>query len=245
MNPEPTGGIARARGADPAATAAATTATVSVDDLVAAARALVTPGHRKILGITGAPGSGKSTLGEAIVSALGGQAVLVGLDGFHLATAELDRLGRKARKGAADTFDAAGYVHLLRRLRARRDDTVYTSFFDRSLEESIACAVPVPRDVPLVVTEGNYLLVPDDPWGPVRGLLDECWFLEPGEDVRFDRLITRHMSYGRSAEEAYERSHGSDQRNARLIESTRPHADRVLRVRAVEHLSPPLEENTA
>jgi pantothenate kinase len=199
---------------------------VDVGELIESARALCAPGRRRILGITGAPGAGKSTLGEAIVSALGDQAVLVGLDGFHLATSELDRLGRRDRKGAPDTFDAAGYVNLLRRLRSREDVVVYAARFDRSLEESIACAVPVPREVPLIVTEGNYLLV----WGPVRALLDECWYLEPGEDVRLDRLVARHMSFGRSAEEAYERSHGSDQRNAVLIHGTRATAHRILRV---------------
>lgn len=235
MNPEPTIGTERAREAE----------AVRIEDLVEAARALIVPGGRRVLGITGAPGSGKSTLGETIVSALGDQAVLVGLDGFHLANAELDRLGRRARKGAADTFDAAGYVNLLRRLRAREDETVYTSFFDRSMEESLSCAVPIARDVPLIVTEGNYLLVDEGPWGPVRGLLDQCWYLDPGDGVRFDRLIARHISFGRSAEEAYERSHGSDQRNAELIESTRPHADRIVRVPAATSQTPFIEEATA
>jgi pantothenate kinase len=212
---------------------------VDVAELIESARALVVPGQRRILGITGAPGSGKSTLGETIVSALGDQAVLVGLDGFHLSTSELDRLGRRDRKGAADTFDAAGYVNLLRRLRSREDEVVYAALFDRSLEESIACAVPVPRAVPLIVTEGNYLLVDGPVWGPVRALLDECWYLEPGEDVRLDRLVARHMSFGRSAEEAHERSYGSDQRNAVLIHGTRTTAHRILRVAApVEEITP-------
>ncbi|MCL2728520.1 MAG: nucleoside/nucleotide kinase family protein [Actinomycetia bacterium] len=234
MNPEPAD-TERARPAE----------AVGIEELIAAARALIVPGRRRILGVTGAPGSGKSTLGEILVSALGDQAVLVGLDGFHLATAELDRLGRKPRKGAADTFDAAGYVNLLRRLRAREEETVYASFFDRSLEESLACAVPVHRETPLVITEGNYLLVEEGPWGQVRGLLDACWFLEPGEDVRFDRLIARHMAYGRSADEAYERSHGSDQRNADLIGSTRHRADRIVRVPAVDVPAQTTQEHTA
>ncbi|WP_326699049.1 nucleoside/nucleotide kinase family protein [Streptomyces sp. NBC_01754] len=203
---------------------------VGPSELVASARSMIVPGQRAVLGIVGAPGSGKSTLGEALVAALGEQAVLVGLDGFHLANAELDRLGRHPRKGAVDTFDAAGYVSLLRRLRARDEEVVYASLFDRSLEESIACAVPVPRDVPLVVTEGNYLLVEDGPWEQVRGLLDTCWFLEPREETRLRRLVTRHMSYGRSPEEAHDRSHGSDQANAELIARTRRRADRVIRV---------------
>src|SRR5690606_5231891 len=103
------------------------------------------------------------------------------MDGFHLAEAELVRLDRRARKGAPDTFDALGYVALLRRLRAADERTVYAPVFDRSLEEPIACAVPVPREVPLVVTEGNYLLVEDGDWAEVGPLLDESWYVEPPE----------------------------------------------------------------
>lgn len=197
--------------------------------LVEMARSLVEPGKRSILGITGAPGSGKSTLAELLATALREQAVMVGLDGFHLANSELHRLGRHARKGAADTFDAAGYVNLLKRLRARDESTVYTATFDRSLEESIACSVPVPGETSLIITEGNYLLVDNPDWAPVRELLDECWYVDPGEEVRIARLVARHEAFGRSAEEALERSLGSDQRNAELIASTRVRANRVIR----------------
>lgn len=201
-----------------------------LDLLVEHVRGLVVHGERRILGITGAPGSGKSTLAETLADRLGDDARLVSLDGFHLANVELHRLGRHARKGAADTFDAAGYVNLLRRLREREDAIVYASTFDRSLEESIACSVPVSVDVPLVITEGNYLLVDDGPWSPVAGLLDECWYVDPGEDIRMERLVARHMRYGRSVDEAHERSYGSDQRNAELIASTRDRADRIVRL---------------
>jgi len=202
---------------------------VTFDELIEAARELASSGERRILGITGAPGSGKSTLAEVVVEALGGSAVLVGQDAFHLSNAELHRLGRFERKGAIDTFDAHGYVNLLRRLRARDEDVVYCAVFDRSIEESLACSVPMPAEVPLVVTEGNYLLVPDDPWGQVAGLLDECWFVDPSEEVRLERLIARHEAFGRTPEEARERTLGSDQRNAERIASTRHLADRVVR----------------
>ncbi|MDX6210210.1 MAG: hypothetical protein QOE24_2601, partial [Frankiales bacterium] len=191
---------------------------------------LAAPGGRAVLGIAGAPGAGKSTLAEALVAALGEQAVLVGLDGFHLANAELVRLDRLQRKGSPDTFDAAGYVSLLRRLRARDEPVVYAPRFDRSLEESIGSAVPVPAEVPLVVTEGNYLLVDDGGWAPVRGLLDACWYVDPGEDLRLGRLVARHERYGRSPAEAHDRSYGSDQRNAEVIAATRHRADRILRL---------------
>jgi pantothenate kinase len=203
---------------------------VALDRLVADALLLAAPGGRAVLGIAGAPGAGKSTLAEALVAALGEQAVLVGLDGFHLANAELVRLDRLQRKGSPDTFDAAGYVSLLRRLRARDEPVVYAPRFDRSLEESIGSAVPVPAEVPLVVTEGNYLLVDDGGWAPVRGLLDACWYVDPGEDLRLGRLVARHERYGRSPAEAHDRSYGSDQRNAAVIAATRHRADRILRL---------------
>ena len=203
---------------------------VALEQLVIDARALQRPGSRAVLGIAGAPGAGKSTLADALVAALGSDAILVGLDGFHLADDELTRLGRQQRKGAADTFDAAGYVHLLRRLRARDEAVVYAPRFDRSLEESIGSAVPVPASVPLVVTEGNYLLVDDGDWAPVRQLLDQCWYVEPSEEVRLGWLVARHERYGRNADEAHQRSYGPDQRNAERIALTRDRADRVIRL---------------
>jgi pantothenate kinase len=201
---------------------------VNFADLVARARSL-TRAERAILGICGAPGAGKSTLAERLVAALGQGAVYLGMDGFHLAQVELDRLGRTARKGAPDTFDVAGYVSLLSRLRAHpAGEVVYAPAFRRDLEEPIACAVPIPPEARLIVTEGNYLLLPDAPWNAVRPLLTESWFLSPDEDERRARLRARHESFGRSPEEAHHRTMGSDEHNAVLINATRDTADLVI-----------------
>jgi pantothenate kinase len=197
-------------------------------ELVTRAAGLAVPGARHLLGICGPPGAGKSTLAGRLAGALGGRAVYVGMDGFHLAQVELVRLGRAERKGAPDTFDAAGYVHLLGRLRANRDEVVYAPEFRREIEEPVACAVPVPRATPLVITEGNYLLLPDPPWRQVRELLDEVWFLAPPEDWRTERLIERHRAYGRSIEAARERTFGSDQANAQRVSATAHSSDLVL-----------------
>lgn len=198
------------------------------DDLVARAERLAVTGRRSLLGICGAPGAGKSTLAARIVDALGDRAVLVGMDGFHLAQRELIRLGRAERKGAPDTFDAAGYVDLLDRLRRHGPDTVYAPEFRREIEEPIACAVPVFRETPLVVTEGNYLLLTDNPWGRVRPLLDEAWFLAPAESVRLARLVARHEAFGRSPEQARGRALGSDQANAVRVDATSGRADLII-----------------
>jgi pantothenate kinase len=199
---------------------------MNFDDLVTRAAALGR-GGRGMLGICGAPGAGKSTLAARLVDALGDKAVYVGMDGFHLAQVELARLGRTQRKGAPDTFDALGYVNLLRRLR-EQTGIVYAPEFRREIEEPVAGAVPVFPDTPLVVTEGNYLLVPDQPWGEVRELLDEVWFLRPGEGERHRRLIARHEQFGRSPGEARDRALGSDERNATVINATVERADLVL-----------------
>ena len=200
----------------------------TLPDLIDVARTMIAAGGRRVLGITGAPGAGKSVLAERIVAALGADAVLVGMDGFHLAGAELRRLGRQGRKGAPDTFDAAGYVALLRRLVDRVDPVVYAPLFDRRLEEPIGSAVPVELGVPLIVTEGNYLLLDTPEWAPVRELLDACWFVAPPETLRLTRLIARHQAFGRDAVAARERAQGSDAANAALVIASMDQADRVV-----------------
>jgi pantothenate kinase len=199
-------------------------AALSPTALLERARRLIEPGGRRLLGITGAPAAGKSSLAAALVAALAPEVVLVPMDGFHLAAAELRRLGRIERKGAPDTFDRDGYIALLRRLRDRDDEVVYAPEFHREIEEPIAGAIAVPRATPLVITEGNYLLH----WAAARELLDEVWFVELDEPTRVERLIVRHMAYGRSRFEAAARAHGSDQRNAELIMAGRALADLVV-----------------
>lgn len=198
--------------------------------LTARARRLARAGERRILGIAGPPGAGKSTLAGRIADALGPLAVVVPMDGFHLAQAELERLGLAGRKGAPDTFDAAGYAALLTRLRApERGTVVYAPAFDRALEEPVAGAVPVPPEVPLVVTEGNYLLYGEGPWAPVRGLLDEAWYLESDDAVRVPRLVERHVRYGKQRADAERWVARSDEANARLVAAFRDRADLVVR----------------
>ncbi|RIV33161.1 nucleoside/nucleotide kinase family protein [Micromonospora radicis] len=201
-----------------------------VEELLARARTLADAGPRQLLGITGAPGAGKSTLAAQVVAAVGPAARLVPMDGFHLAQAELHRLGRAARKGAMDTFDANGYVSLLRRLRRKEPTSVWAPEFRREWEEPIAGAIEIPPEVRLVVTEGNYLLVREWPWDEVRALLHQAWFLDLDGDLRRRRLVARHMAYGRSAEEARAWALGSDEVNAALAHGTVDRADLVVRL---------------
>lgn len=202
---------------------------LTFDDLVTRARSLAQDDGRAVLGIAGSPGSGKTTLAERLVRALNGPGepwvAHVPMDGFHLADVELDRLGLRDRKGAPETFDAAGYAALLRRLREEPDDSVvYAPAFERVLEQPIAGAVPVLPTARLVVTEGNYLLL----WPRVRSQLDEVWFCEPDEEVRLRRLIARHEEFGKTHEEAVAWVLRSDQPNAELVAAARDRADLVV-----------------
>ncbi|MFE5998512.1 nucleoside/nucleotide kinase family protein [Streptomyces sp. NPDC056454] len=207
------------------------TTTRGLADAADRARRLAETGRRRILGIAGPPGAGKSTVAQRLAEGLEGRAALVPMDGFHLAGAELDRLGRAGRKGAPDTFDAAGYAALLRRLRDPDPaHPVYAPAFDRALEEPVAGALTVPPDVPLVITEGNYLLLDDGPWAEVRGLLDEVWFLDLDTEVRVRRLVERHVRYGKPPAYARAWVERSDEANARLVESGRERADVVVRL---------------
>ena len=196
--------------------------------LVGRARALTGRGGRRLLGITGAPGAGKSVLAAEVTAALDGTAVLVPMDGFHLAQSRLAALGLAATKGAIDTFDGAGFVHLLTRLRAADEPVVLAPEFRREIEEPVAGAIGVPRDIPLVVVEGNYLLADVGEWRGVRPLLDEVWYVDPGDDLRLQWLVARHMAFGRDRAEAEERAYGSDQLNAELVRATRDRADVVV-----------------
>lgn len=188
-------------------------------------------GHRQrvLLGIAGAPGAGKSHLAAMIANQVPGS-VVVGMDGFHLAHSVLTQRGQVEDKGAQHTFDAHGYVALLERLQRGGEQTIWAPEFRREVEDAIAGAVAVPHDAQLVVTEGNYLLLDEDPWRRVPQLCREVWFVDPDEQVRLSQLTARHVRHGRSPQAARERAlTGTDGRNAALVLATRHRA--TLRVR--------------
>ncbi|GAB3235810.1 nucleoside/nucleotide kinase family protein [Glycomyces halotolerans] len=199
--------------------------------LLSRARGLLGRGERALIGITGCPGAGKSTLAQWLarsIDAEGGSAVWVPMDGFHLADVELRRLGRSDRKGAIDTFDGHGYLHLLRRARAERDATVYAPEFDRRVEQPVAGSIPILPETELVVTEGNYLLDLARPWPAVREALTEVWYCETEDSVRLARLEARHRAFGKSAERTRAWIAAVDEPNARRIREVRDRADLLV-----------------
>ncbi|GAA3153810.1 nucleoside/nucleotide kinase family protein [Rhodococcus erythropolis] len=206
------------------------TVSLTLDQLASHAASLIADDSRYILGIAGAPGAGKSTASQAISQKLDSRCTVVEMDGFHLANRELDRLGRREQKGAPETFDADGYAALLHRLRSA-DSIVYAPVFDREIDESIGSATAVEPRTPLIVTEGNYLLLPNGSWPQVRAAIDTVWYLEVPEATRTQRLMKRHSRFGRSSEAAADWVRRVDQPNADMIAAARSRADLIVEIR--------------
>ena len=187
-------------------------------------------GTRRVVGVTGAPGVGKTTYALSLVAVSDIPAAYLPMDGFHLADATLRALGRLDRKGAPDTFDAWGYAALLRRVREERGHVVYAPGFERDLEQPIAGALDVSPETELVVTEGNYLLLDRPEWRAVRAELDEVVHLETDHAVRRRRLVARHVEFGKTPAEAEAWVARVDDANAALVAAAAHRADRVVRL---------------
>ena len=190
----------------------------------------LTVGPRRLLGITGCPGAGKSTL-ASVLKANVPNSVVVPMDGFHMPNEDLLRLGRRNRKGAPDTFDVEGYMRHLDHLRHQKPgEVIKAPSYDRLASAPVPDAIVVEAHTPLVITEGNYLLLNSVPWNAVRLLFDEVWFVDVEDAVRVPRLIARHIEFGKTPEQAREWVLRSDEANALLVAATRERADATVRL---------------
>lgn len=183
-----------------------------VSDLARRVAAIRPKARRRLIAIAGAPASGKSTLAADLVAALGATASLVPMDGFHLDNRLLDTRGLRSRKGAPQTFDAAGFVHLVRRLAV--EDEVVSPVFDRTRDIAIAGARAVGPDTETAVVEGNYLLLNQAPWSELQQHWDLSVMLDVSEEVLTRRLIQRWRDHGLDPELAEARARSNDLANA-------------------------------
>jgi pantothenate kinase len=155
---------------------------------------------RRLVAVAGPPGSGKSTVAEALVAALNaaapGRAAVLPMDGYHFDDAVLTARGRLARKGAPDTFDVGGLAHMLARLRANDEAEIAIPVFDRSIEIARAGAALIAQSVGIVVCEGNYLLADAPPWDRLRDAFDLRVLVSVEEDELRRRLRARWERYG-------------------------------------------------
>jgi len=186
---------------------------------------------RVLIGIIGKPGAGKSTLSKFLMGKLPKDLVtVVPMDGYHLSNKVLKDLKRSDRKGAPDTFDVAGFVSLVKRIRSEQTQNIYYPIFDRAIEESIAAQGVVTSATKVVIIEGNYLLHDEGGWEILNDLLDESWMVDVDDDKRISRLISRHIAYGKDPEAAKAWAKGTDEVNAKLIERGRTRADFVVAI---------------
>ena len=187
--------------------------------------------ERVLIGIIGKPGAGKSTLSKFLMAKLPKEFVtVVPMDGYHLSNKVLKDLKRADRKGAPDTFDVAGFISLVKRIRTEQTQNIYYPIFDRAIEESIAAQGVVTSVTKVVIIEGNYLLHDDGGWEVCNDLLDESWMVDVDDDKRISRLISRHIAYGKDPEAAKAWAKGTDEVNAKLIERGRTRADFVVAI---------------
>lgn len=199
----------------------------TVDAVAALVDGLADRPGRRILGITGPPGAGKSTVATALAPLLP-HAVVLPMDGYHLPQARLRELGRRERMGAPDTFDVDGFLRTMAELRIS-GAPVFAPDFDRTIEEPVPDAIVIQPEVDVIV-EGNFLLLDSGGWEPVAALLDVSFFVDVPDDIRLARLIERHEQYGKSPEEARAWALGPDESNARVIAQTAHRADHVIRL---------------
>jgi len=177
---------------------------------------------RIIIGIVGKPGAGKSTLSKYLMDNLPSETTsLVPMDGYHLSNLQLKELNRADRKGAPDTFDVSGYVNLLKRILSDSQNDIYFPVFHREIEESLSAEGVVTKETKFVITEGNYLLHDRDGWEEVEKVLTESWYVQVDDNLRLERLVKRHIEFGKDPKFAHDWAHGTDENNARLVGETK------------------------
>lgn len=200
--------------------------------VLAAVRARHVPGRRLMVAIAGPPASGKSTLATELVDTLNdgagaGSAALLPMDGYHLDNRILEQKGLLPRKGAPESFDADGFCRMVALVRAAHGDVVHP-IFDRNADLAVAGAAIIARSAEVVVIEGNYLLLGDEPWRGAQANYDLTVFVAPAMPALSERLVERWLCHGHDRDAAIRRAHDNDLPNAGLVIERSVGADIIL-----------------
>lgn len=194
--------------------------TLTLEQLIARIAATKRDG-RLIVAIAGPPGSGKSTVADTIVETLNadkpGLAAVLPMDGFHFDDAVLNAMGRRAYKGAPDTFDVGGLRSLLQRISVNIEPEIAVPVFDRDLEISRGSARLIPSTVQIIIVEGNWLLLNDEPWPELKPLFDLTVMMQVPEAELRRRLTKRWEGHGLSADEMADKLDDNDLPNGRRV----------------------------
>ncbi len=178
------------------------------------------PGHERfIVAISGPPGAGKSTLAEALNGCLdenGQNTAIVAQDGFHFDNCILEKEGWLDRKGAPHTFDVNGFHHTLQRIR-NDNENVHVPVFDRSIELARAGAQEIKLSDRIIVVEGNYLLLNQQPWSRLKPQFDFTILLKVDMSELKNRSIARWLHYGYTREQASNWAESNDMPNAKFV----------------------------
>ncbi len=194
---------------------------IELSDLADLLLARTAGGARVVVALAGPPGSGKSTQAERLAELLGsrqaGSAVVLPMDGYHYDDLYLVPAGLRSRKGAPDTFDIGGLYHTLLRIRARDEPFVAVPVFDRKLEIARAGARMIASEVPIIIVEGNYLLLAREPWSRLRPLFAVAVLLDVPDAVLRERLSERWRQHNLAPEEIFTKLEENDLPNGRLV----------------------------
>lgn len=203
----------------------------TTDALVREVRKRAIEHERILVAVAGPPGSGKSTLAENLAERLGPSAAVLPMDGFHLDNATLRQMDLFDRKGAPETFDASGFVALVRELRSNKD--LFYPTFDREADSTVPRGGQIGKQTNVVVVEGNYLLLDNPPWSELADLFDLTVSIDVDRDVLETRLIKRWLDHGLSEADAEARALSNDMRNVEFVTNNSRASDFVIQPKDV------------